>query len=171
MSLHIRTALISDLDRIDMLFNESRRYMAAQGNSEQWVEGRPNKDTVRPDVEKGLGLVCCTDDGTVVCFFVLSDSEPAYDQIKDQWSSSDPYVVLHRFTALSGYGAGNFVMRYIQSKYTYIRLDTYKKNKTMLHLVEKYGFKYVGDVEYDYRPYDGRRMCFDWHGEQKTTLH
>lgn len=161
--LKLRKAEISDLDCIGQLFDEARQYMCAQGNTDQWVEGRPNASTVRPDVEKGLGTVVLTEDNQIVGFFVLGQTEPAYEQIHGLWAFQEPYVVLHRFAAKPNHKVGSFVLQYLQEHYPYIRLDTHRKNLTMKHLMDKFNFRYVGDVDYHYEPHDGIRICFEWH--------
>lgn len=168
VQLQLRKAQLDDLDCIGRLFDEARQYMAAQGNTVQWVDGRPNAETVRPDVEKGLGTVVVVPAAEntpekIVGFFVLSDNEPAYEQIHGLWAFQEPYVVLHRFAATPNYKVGNFVLSYLQQHYTYIRLDTHRKNLTMKHLMSKFNFRYVGDVDYNYAPHDGIRICFEWH--------
>lgn len=160
--LKIRKAELGDLDTVDQLFNEARKYMAAQGNSGQWVEGRPNAQSVKPNVEQGIAYVVTYED-KVVGFFVLSDDEPAYEQISDQWLYHEPYVVIHRFAAAPNYKVGSFVFNYLQANYPYIRLDTHRKNLTMQHLMDKFHFRYVGEVDYHYEPHDGIRICFEWH--------
>lgn len=162
LNLTIRQATLDDLQFVDPIFDQARRYMAAQGNAGQWVEGRPNAETVRPNVLAGEAFVVLSQE-QIVGFFVLSNDEPAYLQIADNWSSKDPYVVIHRFAALAGYKVGSFVMQYLQDNYPYIRLDTHRNNKTMQHLMKKFNFTYVGDVDYHYEPHDGMRMCFEWH--------
>lgn len=159
--LQLRTATLADLDMLDPIFDSARQYMANEGNTGQWVEGRPNAQCVRADIEKGLGRVV-TSNEQVVGFFVLGDDEQAYEQIADNWSSRSPYIVVHRLAAYPNYGVGSFVFQYLQEKYPHIRIDTYRNNKTMLHLMSKFNFKYVGDVDYHMEPHDGVRMCFEW---------
>lgn len=161
--LLVRVATTEDLAVLDPIFESARQYMAAQGNAGQWVEGRPNSQSVSGNVQAGEGRVVVTaDECKVVGFFVVSEDEPAYEQIADNWSAQTPYIVVHRFAALPGYKAGSFVFSYLQEKHDHIRVDTHRNNQTMRHLMEKFNFKYVGDVDYHMEPHDGIRMCFEW---------
>lgn len=159
--LQIRVATLDDLAVLDPIFESARQYMAAQGNAGQWVEGRPNSKSVRGNVESGEGRVVVLGD-KVVGFFVVSTNEPAYEQIAENWSVSTPYIVVHRFAAYPGYKVGSFVFSYLQEQHDHIRVDTHRNNQTMQHLMDKFNFKYVGDVDYHMEPHDGIRMCFEW---------
>lgn len=44
MSMLIRTACAGDLDRLMEIFEHARRFMQANGNSNQWINGYPQRN-------------------------------------------------------------------------------------------------------------------------------
>lgn len=162
--LKIRLATQNDFSRIDELYDGARSYMASYGNTTQWTNGFPNSATLVDALNKDEAFVCVDDskDNLVVGVFVLSHDEPAYHQLDGQWSSNDDYVVIHRLAAMPGCGAGQFIFNEVMSKHNYIRIDTHKNNKPMIHIFEKLGFKYIGVVMYERPGGDGERVCYDY---------
>lgn len=162
--LKIRPACKEDFARIDELFDEARAYMISYGNPTQWTNGFPNSSTLEEPLAKGEAFVCYDDEHNdlVVGVFVLSHEESVYHQLDGKWSADRPYVVIHRLATASGFGAGQFIFNEVMKNHDYIRVDTHKANKPMLHIMEKLGFKHIGDVIYERPGGDGVRICFDY---------
>lgn len=157
----IRKTTAQDLACLDSLFDTCRSYMCAQGNPTQWDSNYPTAKVVEQDIVSGHGYVC-VDENTneVLASFALGEYEPQYDLLQNgQWNSSEPYVVIHRMGALPEKGAGTFIFQELTKKYPYIRIDTHEDNKTMLHLLEKFGFRFCGIVHYDGY---GDRVAYDY---------
>lgn len=159
--LTIRLATLEDYPRIDELFDEARSYMASIGNTTQWTNGFPDSSCLNEALSKNEAFVCCKDD-LVVGVFVVSPYEPAYHQLDGQWSADRDYAVIHRLATAPGYGAGQFIFRHVMDQHDYVRVDTHRANKPMIHIMEKLGFKYIGVVMYDRPGGDGERVCYDW---------
>lgn len=159
--LTIRLACVEDLPRIDELFDQARAYMVSYGNTTQWTNGFPNSSTLQEPLAKGEAFVCCHE-SLVVGVFVLSHEESVYHQLDGKWSADRPYVVIHRLATAPGYGAGQFIFQEVLKQHDYIRVDTHKANKPMLHIMDKLGFKHIGDVVYERPGGDGVRICFDY---------
>lgn len=156
----IRKTETGDLSCLDQLFDTCRAYMNAQGNTDQWDSKYPTAAVVEQDIVSGHGYVCTDESNTVLASFALGDYEEQYDHIHSgSWSCDEPYIVVHRMGALPEKGAGSFIFQYLTEKYPYIRIDTHENNKTMLHLLEKFGFRYCGIVHY---PGYGDRVAYDW---------
>lgn len=162
--LKIRLAKESDFARIDELFDEARTYMASYGNTTQWTNGFPNSSTLVDALAKNEAFVCIEDsqNDLVVGVFVLSNYEPVYHQLDGQWQADRNYVVIHRLATASGFGAGQFIFNEVMKNHDYIRVDTHKNNKPMLHIMDKLGFKYIGVVQYERPGGDGERVCYDY---------
>lgn len=159
-SLLIRKTTQEDLAVLDQLFDTCRAYMKAQGNPTQWDENYPTAKVVAQDVLSGHGYVCVDKQNQVLASFALCNYEAEYDRLQNgKWNSDEPYIVIHRMGALPEKGAGNFIFKELTSKYPYIRIDTHEDNKTMLHLLEKFGFKFCGIVHY---PGYGDRVAYDY---------
>lgn len=157
----IRKTTAPDLAYLDQLFDTCRQYMCAQGNPTQWDSNYPTAKVVEQDIASQNGYVC-VDPNTneILASFALSTYEEQYDHLKNgHWHLDAPYVVVHRMGALPEKGAGSFIFKELTAQYPYIRIDTHQDNKTMLHLLEKFGFKYCGIVHYEGY---GDRVAYDY---------
>lgn len=162
--LNFRKATAADLDRLDELFEGARQFMYAHNNFNQWMNGFPNQNDVKPALEaQELYVVVDEEHGDeIVGTFVLSDYEPVYDELQDgQWQSDQPYKVIHRMATVQGRGVGTFIFKLLMAQYPYLRIDTHQDNKPMHELATKLGFKRVGKVFYNSRN-AGWRECYDY---------
>ena len=122
--------------------------------SDQWQDGYPNKAVVADDLSKQYGYVL-VEGKTIIgyCALILND-EPAYKTIEGQWFSNEDFIVIHRIAIAPEYlGKG-----LVQTMLTYIeelakeqdihslRADTNFDNAAMLHLLQKMGDHYCGEV-------------------------
>lgn len=158
----IRLTTEADLPYLDAIFDACRDYMAAQGNPTQWDANYPNSKVVAQDVIDGTGYVCVDENsGEILGTFALGTFEGEYDRLQGgKWNYNEPYVVIHRLGTVSGRGVGSFILCELQKQYPYIRVDTHEDNQTMLHLFDRFGFKYCGTVSY---PGYGERVAYDYH--------
>lgn len=152
--MQIRKADSSEIDGIMALYDGARRFMAQNGNPNQWVD-YPSLDIVNSDIKSGK-LYVFDSDGTIVGAFYLSiGRDPEYEESSCFPHSDKDYAVIHRI-ASSGkekgilYKAFEFALTFSDE----IRLDTYKDNKLMQKLLSRYGFEYLGDIHIAYKPYD-----------------
>ncbi len=162
--LNIRKAQASDLERLDEIFEGARQFMYAHHNFNQWMNGFPNQNDVKPALDAGELYVVIDEDhhDEIVGTFVLSDYEPVYDELQDgQWQSDQPYKVIHRMATIQGRGVGTFIFKMLMAQYPYLRIDTHADNQPMHELATKLGFKRVGKVFYNSRN-AGWRECYDY---------
>jgi len=85
---------------------------------------------------------------------LLINDEPEYARIKGKWISSDDFVVFHRVAIAPnhlGRGLAKILLQQIE-QFTCdngihsLRADTNFDNTPMLHLFEKLGYQYCGEV-------------------------
>lgn len=147
----IRLTEEKDLEGIDIIFAKGREQQHREGNYSQWNENYPNLDIVRQDIIAGIGWVCVDKkDDTVLGTWALGDHEDVYDHLKfGQWNSHADYKVIHRMGTLSNRGIGEFILRHLQQKYSYLRVDTFEKNRSMLALLKKVNFNQCGVAYYE----------------------
>ena len=101
---------------------------------------------------------------------VVLDGEPAYDDIEGCWLSNRPYTTVHRLAVSSqakGKGLGYTMLLKAEeislanSIYS-IRVDTNYDNTAMLHIFEKLGYVYCGEVYYRGNPRKAfEKLLFD----------
>lgn len=148
--LEIRKTQTEDLERIGEIFSVARKYMADNGNPTQWGQDRPSLDLVIDDIAKGNSYVV-TDDGKIVgTFAYIPGIEETYLEIDGAWIDDAPYGTIHRI-ASDGSVRGVFdaALDFAQSQGRDVRIDTYKDNATMLHLIRRSGFTECGIIIVD----------------------
>ena len=154
----VRRATYDDLDRMKELFACARAYMKKSGNPTQWKDDRPSISIVVNDIAKNNSYVIEDDDRIVATFACIKGIEPTYLDIDGKWLNDDEYVTIHRVASDgSRKGIFNEIIKYCGKFNRDIRIDTHKDNKTMIHLIEKNGFRYCGIIIVD----DGtKRIAF-----------
>ena len=163
-SLLFRKADGRDIAEISAILKKAVERMLAEGKR-QWNKNYPNEIHVRSDIEKGIGYVL-EEEGKVVGYAAVGfTGEPAYDNIKGQWLSDGKYVVVHRLAvcqSVKGKGVGNAFMNAVEdfARTLCIRsfkIDTNFDNTAMLGLLDRLGFTYCGEINYE----KGSRMAFE----------
>lgn len=158
MDFSLRKARKEDVERIMEIMSQAKAQMACEG-SRQWDESYPAPENILADIEAGVGYVLCESavPATVVAYgAIVLTGEPAYDEIDGQWLKDDKYVVLHRLAVadeVKGRGvATRFFMETArigrENGAASFRVDTNFDNARMLHIADKLGFTYCGEVLY-----------------------
>lgn len=149
MQLAIRQATKEDVHRVLEIIDAARHFMWSTGNTAQWPEGYPARETIERDTELGNGYVCCNDDGYIVATFCLAPGPDAtYAKIEDgEWLNDAPYHVIHRIASDgSTHGIGRQIIGWCKQKDTNFRIDTHADNKVMQALAERNGFVRCGII-------------------------
>lgn len=159
----IRKATQEDLPSILIIYRNARSFMKEHGNSNQWGENYPDKDTVENDINKGQ-LYIITEDNTILAVFVCTTApEPAYEKTGCSWHAERPYTVVHR-VASSGKRSGitKLIFDYAKRMTGYIRIDTHIANVPMQNSLSRYGFLPAGTVYYSRGGYTTSRIAYDF---------
>jgi len=150
--MNIRSAIIGDLPQIRKIYDMAKSYMDTSGNPNQWPVGYPPEEYLRQDIELSR-LYVCEAEGVLhgVFLFAVMD-DPTYHYIEGAWFNDESYGVIHRI-ASDGTKKGIFgtvlefcKARMAEQNISNLRIDTHADNKTMQHLVEKYGFRRCGII-------------------------
>ena len=146
--MQIRKTMAADLAQIDEIYKNAKKFMAATGNVNQWNSGRPNMQTAREDMEKGIGYVA-EENGEILAVFMFSQApDPTYAKIYDgAWLSDAPYGVIHRIAvAKQGQGIVGKCIDECFSRCGNLRIDTHRDNLPMQCALKKHGFVYCGII-------------------------
>lgn len=146
--MEIRKARLEELDQLMEIFDKARNFMRSTGNHKQWINGYPQRELVKSDIEKGVCYVSVEDNKITGTFALIEGEEPTYSVIEGgQWINDEPYGTIHR-AASSGEKKGLFgeYVKWAFEKCGNLRADTHEDNKVMQHLLEKYGFEYCGII-------------------------
>ncbi len=163
-----RPARQENLDAMEIILAQAKSLLIPIG---QWTTSYPSREDFVSDMARGECYVL-TCGGQVGGFFTLSTRpEECYAAITDgKWSSDEPYTVLHRCAVAQQWRGSGLADRMIMEcvKLTlamgrrWLRVDTYKKNRSMQALLRRNGFQYRGNVLVDaLEGRDPRRLAFE----------
>ena len=163
MELRIRKGAAEDVDEVLALFDSARRFMRANGNTTQWVNGYPSRSNVLDDIAHDALMVGeDTDTGELVAAFCMQTwPEHTYVEIFDgSWPDQMPYGTVHRLASkYQGKGIGKQCLRWAQERFGTLRADTHADNVPMQMALEGAGFTRCGTVYMD----DGTpRIAYHW---------
>jgi len=160
----LRKAAMPDVERIWQIILQAKERMRLRGTL-QWQDGYPTIEIITGDIEKGYGYVLCADNHVIAYAAVVFDGEKAYNSIKGNWLSDQPYVVVHRLAVadeMTRHGIATLFMEEVaelsrQNNVFSFRVDTNFDNQYMLKIMAKLGFAYCGEVFYEH----GARMAYE----------
>lgn len=174
--MHIRKATYNDIPRIMEICDEARSIMRSNGNMTQWTGGYPSEETIRADIDGGVGYVVWDGEedsvghvveeavgdalGTAVgvhshvgkavgYFALIPDIEKTYIEIEGgQWIDDDaPYCTIHRLgSTKTSRGVARACFEWSWGQCRSLRIDTHEDNGIMRHCIEKFGFAYCGVI-------------------------
>lgn len=159
--MHIRKAVIDDLDVIMEIYRSAQDFMIESGNPNQWGRSYPDEDLIRSDIDNEVCHLVCDDESVHGVFALFEGAEATYQHIEDgQWLNDEPYVTVHRI-ASDGKAHGIFrcAVDYCKSISDNIRIDTHKNNLVMQKQIERNGFKKCGTV---YVRDGSARIAYHW---------
>ena len=165
-NITLRKAISNEISFIWEILAAAIERRKADGSS-QWQDGYPNEAVIADDINRQCGYVL-VEGKTIIgyCALILND-EPAYKTIEGQWLSNTDFMVIHRIAIASDYldkGFAQTMLTYIEelAKEQHIhslRADTNFDNAAMLHLLQKMGYHYCGEVMMR----GGKREAFEKH--------
>ncbi len=164
MEHKFRKATPEDSGRAWEIILQAKALMASEGRK-QWTEEYPATGNIADDIDNGVAYVLCVDDVPMVYGAVVFTGEPAYEQIKEGWLSHGDYVVVHRLAAADEARGKGLAQKFFDevsalalSKGIHsFKVDTNFDNSAMLHIMEKCGFTYCGEIVYP----QGSRLAFE----------
>ena len=152
--MEIRKATFDDLSELQRVFSCAREYMKSQGNYTQWKDNRPPLFLIERDLNNNCTYVIQKEGKIVGTFSFLIGEEITYRKIYNgKWLNNEPYGTIHRIASdMTDKGIFDFAIEFILRNFDVdIRIDTHRKNKTMLHLLEKYNLldliSFVSSIE------------------------
>lgn len=152
-ALNFRKATPEDSPKIWQIIQQAILRRKNDG-SRQWQNGYPNQETINSDIKKGVGYVLTENDVVVAYSAIIYNDEPAYETIEGKWLSDGDFNVIHRVAVsdeVAGKGYATEIFRRIEdfskkNNIPSIKVDTNFDNAAMLHILEKLGYTYCGEV-------------------------
>lgn len=145
----IQQATLEDIAQLQHLFTVAKNYMISSGNPYQWGKDYPSFLQIQSDITAGHCQVITCNDKIVGTFCAITGKDATYTRIDDGAWINDilPYTTIHRI-ASDGSQKGIFstIINWCEQQWNNLRIDTHHDNHTMLHLIEKHGFKRCGII-------------------------
>lgn len=145
----IRPTKLKDLPLVMGIYEYARRFMRANGNTTQWINGYPSEELIRQEIKAGHSFVCT--DGHEEIFgtfcFILGE-DPTYLRIYEgEWLNDESYGVIHRMaTGGKQKGIAEACLDWCSARCSNLRVDTHRDNHVMQHILEKHGFHRCGII-------------------------
>lgn len=162
MEFEIRKGKISDIESILTIIEEARELFKSI-NSPQWLNGYPNYESFKNDINNGQLYVMTINDIVVATMSVV-DYDPCYDYIEGKWLSNDNYVAIHRIAVKKEYrhmGIASKMIKFVETNFKQnIRIDTHRLNVNMREFLKKNGFVECGII-YLNQISDRERIAFE----------
>lgn len=147
MQYSVRKANLKDLPSIEQIYAYARIFMARNGNPNQWGKTNPPIERIRQDIREEILYVITENERIHGVFVFFIGDDPTYEKIYEgNWSSNEPYGVIHR---VAGDGSGGIFaacVAYCGQQWKYLRIDTHRDNRPMQHVIEKAGFRRCGII-------------------------
>ena len=147
--MKVITATKYNLDKILDIYSNARKYMAINGNPDQWGDKWPSIEALEEDISLSRLYLLVDDSNDILAVFALIIGEdPCYKDIEGSWLNNKEYITIHRLaSSFKCKGVFHSVVQYILDKYSYdIRIDTHMNNLPMINAILKEGFKYTGVI-------------------------
>ena len=143
----IRNTTIKDLHTVMKIYKIARNTMIKNNNHSQWGKKFPKRSWVKKDIKENNSYVIINDNKIVGVFSLILGIDPTYINIEGKWINDKPYATIHKLASdNSTKGILKTALDFSFRKINNIRIDTYKENKIMIHLLEKNQFTYCGII-------------------------
>ncbi|MFI3318999.1 MAG: GNAT family N-acetyltransferase [Rikenellaceae bacterium] len=147
--MRIIKAKVEQIDEMMAIYSQAIKFMAANGNPTQWVEGYPSREMILGDIESGHLHLYINDDeklAAIFCYYVGED--PTYQTIYNgAWLNDESYGVLHRIASTGiERGVADRCIEWCFAQHPNMRIDTHKDNNAMLAAIRRNGFKPCGMI-------------------------
>lgn len=168
MGYQIRKAKQEDFSRILQIYAMARRFMAENGNPDQWGDYHPPREMLQRDIDEGVLYVA--EDGTGIhgVFAFLLGEDPTYVMINDgHWRSQRPYGTIHRIASDGSGGVFRACQAFCLNTISHLRIDTHRDNHIMQRALHRSGFSYRGVIYVS----DGtERIAYDYLADDFPNL-
>ena len=153
--MNCRLAVSADLSSIMKLIQQAKDFLKSNG-VDQWQDGYPDESCIDNDIRSGNGYVLTEEDRIIGYACISFDGEEAYQSLKGQWLSIQPYAVIHRMTidnTKKGKGLAKVMFRFAedlckQKNVHSIKIDTDQDNAIMRHILTRDGYQFCGDIRF-----------------------
>lgn len=141
----------NELEAVEEIYADARRFMRENGNLYQWQGGRPTREEIVADIKKNQLFAVRDADGSILAVFAYIEGiDKTYVNIYDgAWKNDLPYSVIHRVAVAKnahGRGVARFCFDFGFERCGNLKIDTHRDNIPMQKALKKCGFEYCGII-------------------------
>ena len=131
--MNIRKASPEEIDEIMAIYASARKFMAENGNKDQWGDTYPEKALIENNIRQEKLYVCADAEKISGVFYFAKENDASYRVISDgAWQNNEPYAVIHRIASAEGSkGTATFCLNWAFDQVGNIRIDTHENNRPM----------------------------------------
>ena len=162
----LRLATVADLEKILLIYEKAKKYMAQEGNSTQWDEQYPSRAILLEDIAKQeLVVIEIANEIHGVFAYIIGEDETYQEMTNGEWLNDLPYGTIHRIASSFIYpGVLALAKEYALQQNNNLKIDTHPANKTMQAAILKQQFIYCGEI----KAQDGsKRYAYQYYKEEK----
>ena len=145
----IRKAESADLQAILIIYENARRFMAENGNPNQWGKSEPPQHILERDIALGQLYVVVREGKIRGVFAFIPGVDPTYGYIDGAWRSEEPYAAIHRVASDGSGGILAEAVAFGWEQIPHLRIDTHEDNWVMQRSIERAGFHKCGVIYLD----------------------
>ncbi|WP_296112475.1 GNAT family N-acetyltransferase [uncultured Anaerococcus sp.] len=163
----MRKAEIKDINEIKYIIDNAKRSLKEDG-VDQWQIDSMDYDFIRDEINSKKAYVY-EEEGEILSYAFLSDyKEPAYKKRDDDLKGYRP-LTIHTFAVKDEMKKKGVAMKFFidiikyagENSFDSLRIDTHEDNVKMRGLINKMGFKIVGEIFIDEEGKKKPRICYE----------
>ena len=132
----IRKALRKDFPEILAIYENARKFMAENGNPNQWGKTNPPQSVLERDIDLGQLYVVVREERIRGVFAFIPGIDPTYGYIDGAWRSDVPYAAIHRVASDGSGGILKDAVGFGWEQIRHLRIDTHEDNWVMQRAIE-----------------------------------
>ena len=162
----MRKAEIKDIKKILNIIENAKKSLKNEG-IDQWQIESMNESFLLGQIESRKAYVY--EEGEILAYGFLSDKkEAAYEPWKDKFEGEKPLTV-HTFAVNSNMTKKGIALKFFidiikyaeKNHFDSLRIDTHEDNFKMRGLINKLGFKKIGEIYIDEEGRKKPRICYE----------
>lgn len=163
----MRKAEIKDLKKIVNIIEDAKKSLKYEG-IDQWQIDSMNEDFLKGQIATGKSFVY-EEHGVICAYAFLTDNkEEAYKPWEDKFEGKNP-LTIHTFAVDRDMTIRGIAMKFFidiiiyaeKNSFDALRIDTHEDNFKMRGLINKLGFRKLGQIYIDEEGAKKPRICYE----------
>lgn len=162
----MRKAEIKDINKIVNIIEDAKYGLKADG-IDQWQIGSMNENFLKGQIESGKAYLY--EEGEILAYGFLSDEKEAAYKVWEKDFEGDRPLTIHTFAVDSKMKKRGIALKFFidiikfaeENHFDSLRIDTHEDNFKMRGLINKLGFKKIGEIYIDEEGTKKPRICYE----------